>query len=117
MILGHPWLCTFNPQIDWTKGNLQGKLKIATTAAKRQIAQTYVLLARQLIADPQKRYCTTITTPPELEKHIQLITQQTDIHTAPTEYICKTTIAQQMSEKAYDNTKVNTEQTILVKYQ
>jgi hypothetical protein len=38
MILGHPWLCTFNPQINWTKGNLQGKLKIATTAAKRQIA-------------------------------------------------------------------------------
>jgi gag-polyprotein putative aspartyl protease len=54
MILGHPWLHTFNPQIDWTKGNLQGKLEIVTTTAKGQIAQTHVLLARQLTADPQK---------------------------------------------------------------
>jgi hypothetical protein len=75
MILGHPWLCTFNPQIDWTQGNLQGKLEIATTAAKRQIAQAHVLLARQLTADPQKRHCATIMTPSELEKHVRLITQ------------------------------------------
>jgi hypothetical protein len=34
MILGHPWLRTFNPQINWEKGNLQGKLEISTTAAK-----------------------------------------------------------------------------------
>jgi hypothetical protein len=45
MILGHPWLHTFNPQINWEKGNLQGKLEISTTAAKQQIAQTHVLLA------------------------------------------------------------------------
>jgi hypothetical protein len=45
MILGHPWLRTFNPQINWEKGNLQGKLKISTTAAKQQIAQAHVLLA------------------------------------------------------------------------
>jgi hypothetical protein len=54
MILRHPWLRTFNPQIDWTKGNLQGKLEIATTTAKRQIAQRHVLLARQITADPEK---------------------------------------------------------------
>jgi hypothetical protein len=54
MILGHPWLCTFNPQIDWTKGKLQGKLEIATTAAKQQIAQTHILLARQLTAEPHR---------------------------------------------------------------
>jgi Retroviral aspartyl protease len=30
MILGHPWLQTFNPQIDWTNRNLQGKLEIMT---------------------------------------------------------------------------------------
>jgi hypothetical protein len=54
MILGHPWLRTFNPQINWTKGNLQGKLKISTTATKQQIAQAHVLLTRQLTAEPEK---------------------------------------------------------------
>jgi gag-polyprotein putative aspartyl protease len=44
MILGHPWLRTFNPQINWEKGKLQGKLEISTAAAKQQIAQTHVLL-------------------------------------------------------------------------
>jgi Retroviral aspartyl protease len=45
MILGHPWLRTFNPQIDWAKGNLQGKLEISTTATKQQIGQIHTLLA------------------------------------------------------------------------
>jgi gag-polyprotein putative aspartyl protease len=54
MILGHPWLRTFNPQINWEKGNLRGKLEISTTAAKQQIAQAHVLLARQLTAEPEK---------------------------------------------------------------
>jgi hypothetical protein len=117
MILGHPWLHTFNPQIDWTKGNLHGKLEIATTAAKQQIAQKHVLLTRRLIAEPHKRHCATITTFPEIERHIHLVTQRTDIQIVPIEQIRKTTIAQQMSEKAYDQAKVNTEQTIPTEYQ
>jgi hypothetical protein len=117
MILGHPWLCTFNPQINWKKGKLKGKLEIATTAAKQQIAQTHILLARQLTAEPHKRHCVTITTLLEIEEYIHLVTQCTDIHTVHTEQIRKTTIAQQMSEKAYNKTKVNTEQTIPVEYQ
>jgi Retroviral aspartyl protease len=51
MILGHPWLCKFNPKINWTDRTLTGKLKIATTAAKKQ---KHILLMRQLITDPQK---------------------------------------------------------------
>jgi hypothetical protein len=54
MILGHLWLRTFNPQIDWTKGNLQGKLEVSTTATKQQIGQAHTLLARWLTADPEK---------------------------------------------------------------
>jgi hypothetical protein len=54
MILRHPWLRTFNPQIDWTKGNLQGKLEISTTATKQQIGQAHTLLARRLTADPER---------------------------------------------------------------
>jgi hypothetical protein len=117
MILGHLWLHTFNPQINWTKGKLQGKLEIATTAVKRQIAQTHILLARQLTTEPHKWHCVTIATLPEVERYIHLITQRTDICTVYTEQIWKTTIAQQMSEKAYDKAKVNTEQTIPVEYQ
>jgi hypothetical protein len=117
MILRHLWLHTFNPQIDWTKGNLQGKLEISTTATKQQIAQAHILLARQLTADPKRRYCTTVTTLQEAETYIHLVTQHTDIYTVPTVQIRKTTITQQMSEKAYDQAKVNTEQTILTKYQ
>jgi gag-polyprotein putative aspartyl protease len=117
MILGHPWLRTFNPQINWEKGRLQGKLEISTAAAKRQIAQTHVLLARRLTAEPEKRHCTTITTLRGIETHAHLINQRTDIHTAPIEQIRKTTIAQQMSEKTYDKAKVNTEQTIPIEYQ
>jgi Reverse transcriptase (RNA-dependent DNA polymerase) len=117
MILGHPWLRTFNPQINWEKGTLQGKLEISTTATKQQIAQAHVLLARRLTAEPEKRHCTTVTTPQEVEMHIHLVTQRSDIHTAPTEQIQKTTIAQQMSKKAYDKAKVNTEQTIPTEYQ
>jgi hypothetical protein len=87
MILGHPWLHTFNPQIDWTKGKLQGKLEIATTAAKQQIAQTHLLLTRQLTTEPHKRHCVMITTLPEVEKYVHLITQRTDIQTIPIEQI------------------------------
>jgi hypothetical protein len=87
MILRHPWLHTFNPQIDWTKGKLQGKLEIATTAAKQQIAQTHLLLARRLIAEPHKRHCVTITTPSEVEEYIHLVTQCTDIQTIPIKQI------------------------------
>jgi hypothetical protein len=107
MILGHPWLRTFNPQINWEKGKLQGKLEISTATAKQQIAQTHVLLARRLTAEPEKRHCTTITTLQELGTHAHLIAQRTDIHTTPIEQIRKTTIAQQMSEKTYDKTRVN----------
>jgi hypothetical protein len=81
------------------------------------MAQVHVLLARQLTAEPEKRHCITVTTLQEVETHIHLITQHSDIHTAPTEQIRKTTIAQQMSEKAYNRTKVNTEQTIPTEYQ
>jgi hypothetical protein len=117
MILGHLWLRTFNPQINWGKGRLQGKLEISTATAKQQIAQTHVLLTRRLTAEPERRHCTTITTLREVETHAHLITQRTDIHTIPIEQIRKTTIAQQMSEKAYDKAKVNTEQTIPIEYQ
>jgi hypothetical protein len=69
MILGHPWLCKFNPQINWTAGTMKGMLEVTTTATKQQIAQQHVLQARRLIADPQKQYCMTITNFLELGNH------------------------------------------------
>jgi RNase H-like domain found in reverse transcriptase/Reverse transcriptase (RNA-dependent DNA polymerase) len=117
MILGHLWLRTFNPQINWTKGNLQGKLEVSTTATKQQIGQAHTPLAQRLTTDPEKRHCTTITTLQEAETYIHLVTQRTDIHTVPTEQIRKTTIAQQMSKRAYDQAKLNTEQMIPIEYQ
>jgi hypothetical protein len=53
MILGHPWLYKFNPEINWKQGTINGKLEIATTAAKRLIGQKHILMAWQLISEPR----------------------------------------------------------------
>jgi hypothetical protein len=59
-----------------------------------------------------------ITSLQELNKHAQNIIKSNKIHTDRIgEQLCKTTIAQQMAEKAYNPTMVNTEESILEEYQ
>jgi hypothetical protein len=58
-----------------------------------------------------------ITSIDELQSHAQNIIKSEEIHTSDTgEQIRKTTIAQQMAEKAYNSSKVNTEETIPPKF-
>jgi hypothetical protein len=118
MILGHPWLRKFNPVINLKQGTINGKLEIATTAAKRLIGQKHILMARRLIPEPRTDHRPQITTMTELEVHALLITNNQRIHTSELgKHIRKTSIAQQMAEKAYDKDKVNTEQMIPPEYQ
>jgi hypothetical protein len=118
MILGHPWLRKFNPVIDWKKGTINRKLDITTTAAKRFTGQQHILMARRLLSEPRIDRQPQITMMAELEAHAHSITNNRRIHTSELgEHIRKTSIAQQMAEKAYDKDKVNTEQTIPPEYQ
>ena len=118
MILGHPWLHKFNPVINWKQGTINGKLEIATTAAKRLIGQQHILMARRLISEPRNDRRPQITNMAELETHTHSIIENQRIRTSELgERIRKTSIAQQMAEKAYDKDKVNTEQTIPPEYQ
>ena len=58
-----------------------------------------------------------ITNFKELQKHTDHIITSDKIHTTELgEWLRKTTITQQMAEKAYDPTKVNTEDTIPKEY-
>jgi hypothetical protein len=118
MILRHPWLCKFNLEINWKQGTINGKLEIATTAAKRLIGQRHILMAQQLVSEPRTNRRPQITTMTELEAHALSIMNNKQIHTSELgEHIRKTSIAQQMAKKAYDKDKVNTEQTIPPEYQ
>jgi hypothetical protein len=118
MILRHPWLHKFNPVINWKRGTINGKLEIATTAAKRLIGQQHILKARRLVLEPRIDCCPQITTITELKAHaLSIMNNQCICTTELGKRIRKTSIAQQMAEKAYDKTKVNTEQTIPPEYQ
>jgi hypothetical protein len=86
--------------------------------AKRFIGQQHILKARRLISEPRLDHRPQITTITELKAHALSIINNQCIRTSELgECIWKTSIAQQMAEKAYDNDKVNMEQTIPPEYQ
>jgi hypothetical protein len=88
MILGFPWLTTFNPEINWAEGQIKGpKIQLKTTA----------LVAKEHEA-------TAISTRRAILENVKTIRIQ------------KVTIAQQMAEKYHDEAKVNTESTIPEEY-
>jgi hypothetical protein len=114
MILGYPWLQTFNPDINWTNGELKKQLSVQTMVSKAQEAKHKALrLCRIAMEDATPE----ITNLQELQAHINNVMQSEEIHTSELgEQLHKTTIAQQMAEKAYNPTKVNTEATIPDEY-
>jgi hypothetical protein len=114
MILGYPWLQTFNPDINWTNGKLKGQLSVQTTVSKAQQAKHTALCIHRIAMEDATPEITNLQ---ELQAHIDHVTQSKEIHTSELgEQLCKTMIAQQMAEKTYDPTKVNTEATILEEY-
>jgi hypothetical protein len=114
MILGYPWLKTFNPEIDWAAAKMKGRLKVETTMSKAQRTKHMALCLCRIATENATPMITNLN---ELQSHAQNIIQSDEIHTSDTgEQIQKTTIAQQMAEKAYDPTKVNTEETIPPKF-
>jgi hypothetical protein len=114
MILGYPWLKIFNPEIDWGAARMKGRLKVETTTSKVQRTKHNALRLRRIAMEDATPMITSME---ELQEHTWNVVQSDKIHTGNTgEQIRKTTIAQQMAERAYDSSKVNTEERIPPKF-
>jgi hypothetical protein len=93
---------------------MKGWLKVQTTTSKAHKAKHCALRLRRIAI---RDAAPVITNMEELQKHSENILASDEIHTSELEeWLHKTTIAQQMAEKAYDPMKVNTEETIPPKY-
>jgi len=98
-IFGYPWLAEFNPEISWPEAIIKGpRFRVETLVAGKMTQKEY-LQHVQTIAIAQ------------LEEGDELIMSLEVLGQEPM-HIRKTTLAQQMAEKAYDATKVNTEETV-----
>jgi len=98
-IFGYPWLATFNPEINWPEGWVEGLHFRAEMLIKGKLTQKEFLQHVQTVAIAQ------------LEEGDELIMMIEVLEPKPMK-IRKTTLAQQMAEKAYDGTKVNMEETV-----
>src|SRR5712672_4748494 len=100
-ILGYPWLATFNPDINWPEAIVNGPHFRVETLVSGKLTQKEYLQHMQTVAIAQ------------LEEGDELIMSLEVLGQEPM-HIRKTTLAQQMAERAYDATKVNTEETVPV---
>jgi len=98
-ILGYPWLATFNPEINWLEATVNGPRFRVETLVSGKLTQKEYLQHVQTVAIAQ------------LEEGDELIMSLEVLGEEPMQ-IRKTTLAQQMAEKAYDATKVNTEESV-----
>ena len=114
-ILGYPWLAEFNPQIDWPSATMIGDpIKMETLLRHRLSKRVEDARARrteitntEFIRAAREEVITQLEDGDELYMAIKYVNGETL-------KIRKTTLAQQMAEKAYDPAKVNSEQTIPV---
>jgi len=102
-IFGYPWLATFNPDINWPEGQVEGSRFRAEMLIKGKLTQKEFLQHIQMVAIAQ------------LEEGDELIMTIEVLEPEPMK-IRKMTLAQQMAKKAYDSTKVNTEESVLVAF-
>jgi len=102
-IFGYPWLATFNPKINWPEGRVEGSRFRAETLIKGKLTQKEFLQHIQTVAIAQ------------LEEGDKLIMTVEVLEPEPMK-IRKTTLAQQMAKKAYNGTKVNTEESVPVAF-
>src|SRR5712672_1848800 len=98
-IFGYPWLAAFNPDINWPEAIVKGPRFRVETLVHGKLTQQEYLHHVQTVAIAQ------------LEEGDELIMSLEVLGQEPM-HIRKTTLAQQMAEKAYDATKVNTEETV-----
>jgi len=98
-IFGYPWLATFNPEINWPEATVNGPRFRVETLVSGKLTQKEYLQHVQTVAIAQ------------LEEGDELIMSLEVLGEEPMK-IRKTTLAQQMAEKAYDATKVNTEESV-----
>jgi len=98
-IFGYPWLADFNPSINWPEGHVEGPCFRAETLVKGRMTQKEFLKHVQEVAIAQ------------MEEGDELIMTMEVLEPEPMK-IRKTTLVQQMAEKAYDGTKVNTEESV-----
>src|SRR5712672_2591011 len=98
-IFGYPWLATFNPDINWPEATVNGPRFRVETLVSGKLTQREYLQHVQTVAIAQ------------LEEGDELIMSLEVLGEEPMQ-IRKTTLAQQMAEKAYDATKVNTEESV-----
>src|SRR5712675_1740806 len=98
-IFGYPWLATFNPEINWPEAIVNGPRFRVETLVSGKLTQKEYLQHVQTVAIAQ------------LEEGDELIMSLEVLGQEPM-HIRKTTLAQQMAEKAYDATKVNMEETV-----
>jgi len=98
-IFGYPWLATFNPDINWPEAIINGpRFRVETLVSGKLTQKEYL------------QHVQTVTIA-QLEEGDELIMSLEVLGQEPM-HIRKTTLAQQMAEKAYDTTKVNTEETV-----
>src|SRR5712675_263857 len=102
-IFGYPWLATFNPDINWPEAIINGPRFRVETLVHRKMTQQEYLQHIQEIAIAQ------------LEEGNELIMSLEVLGQEPI-HIRKTTLAQQIAEKAYEATVVNTEETVPAVY-
>src|SRR5712671_4244240 len=98
-IFGYPWLATFNPDINWPEATVNRPRFRVETLVSGKLTQKEYLQHMQTVAIAQ------------LEEGDELIMSLEVLGEEPMK-IRKSTLAQQMAEKAYDATKVNTEETV-----
>jgi hypothetical protein len=71
IILGYPWLQTFNPDINWKNGELKGQLSVQTTVSKAQGAKHIALCLCWIVMEDATPEITNIQ---ELKAHIDNVT-------------------------------------------
>jgi len=98
-IFGYPWLATFTPSINWPQAIVNGPRFRVETLVRGKMTQSEYLSHVQKVAIAQ------------LEEGDELIMSLEVLGQEPMQ-IRKTTLAQQMAEKNYDATKVNSEETV-----
>src|SRR5712672_4658284 len=98
-IFGYPWLATFNLDINWPEATVNGPRFRVETLVSGKLTQKEYLQHMQTVAIAQ------------LEEGDELIMSLEVLGQEPM-HIRKMTLAQQMAEKAYDATKVNTEESV-----
>jgi len=98
-IFGYPWLATFNLDISWPKAIVNGPRFRVKMLVSGKLTQKEYLQHVQKITIAQ------------LEEGNKLIMSLEVLGEEPM-HLCKTTLAQQMAEKAYNATKVNMEESV-----